>query len=142
MKDLQQIEKALTLHSDYEGTPGKGNYLKKMDLLAANYTGSLSQKVSKLLDDYYNHVGVKNLDEALERLKNNKPINLTKIKHDTNGNPRYIVHFTAIDEDYQTAINKAKAIGGKKHNTKERGRCVVFKSVYNKQNLIEQINKL
>ena len=69
MNNVKQIEEALKLHTDYKGKPSNGNYLKKMDVLAMNYKGSLSQKVSGLLNDYYRHVGVKNLDEALKRLK-------------------------------------------------------------------------
>ena len=40
-----------------------------MDRLAAGYSGSLSQKLCKLLDDYFKAVGVLNLDEAMIRLR-------------------------------------------------------------------------
>jgi hypothetical protein len=62
------IEQALRLHIDYKGIPSNGKYLEIMDRLAAGYSGSLSQKVSRLLADYYQKVGVSNLDEAINRL--------------------------------------------------------------------------
>jgi len=67
MKDL--IERALKLHINYKNIPSNGKYLKIMDSLTCNYIGAPSIRVSKLLDDYYNFVGVKNLSEALERLR-------------------------------------------------------------------------
>lgn len=66
---IENVENALRLHINYLGKPSNGRYLKAMDELAVGYSGSLSQKVSKLLDDYYKEVGVLNLDEALLRLR-------------------------------------------------------------------------
>lgn len=74
---IQRIEKALTLHLNYrmrldakginEPKP-RGSYLNTMDMLAWHYSGSKSQKVSKLLDEYYKAVNVVDLDAAIERL--------------------------------------------------------------------------
>jgi hypothetical protein len=71
---------------------------------------------------------------------------LTKIKNDVNGNPRYVVHFLeligtekgSVLEKYQIALKKAKTIGGKKYNNKSYGGGIVFQS-YNTKNLIEKI---
>ncbi len=70
MIDIKEIERALKLHISYKGIPSNGKYLEIMDSLTYNYTGAPGIKVSKLLDDYYKTVGVKNLDEALNRLRN------------------------------------------------------------------------
>lgn len=64
-----EIEKALRLHINYKGIPSNGKYLKIMDKLAWCYSGSPAEKVSRLCDEYYEIVGVNNLDEALERLR-------------------------------------------------------------------------
>ena len=72
---------------------------------------------------------------------NNPVVDLTKINRDTNGNPRYVVHFLTIDRDYETAIKKAKAIGGKKYHNKQYGGGIVFQS-YNVQELKEKISRL
>lgn len=69
MRNIHEIERALKLHINYKGIPSNGVYLKLMDQLTYNYTGAPGIRVSKLLDDYYNFVGVLNLDEALKRLK-------------------------------------------------------------------------
>lgn len=68
----------------------------------------------------------------------------TKIKHDVNGNPRYVVHFLAfiteadrkciegginyVSDLYERALRKARLIGGKKHHTKGYGGGIVFQS--------------
>jgi len=69
MININEIERALKLHINYKNIPSDGRYLKIMDSLTYNYTGAAGIRVSKLLDDYYNFVGVKNLNEALERLR-------------------------------------------------------------------------
>jgi hypothetical protein len=65
---IKEIERALTYHSNYNGDT-TDRYLAIMDRLAGCYSGSKSQKVSKLLDDYYKAVGVESLSEAIARLK-------------------------------------------------------------------------
>jgi len=66
---------------------------------------------------------------------------LTKTNNDANGNPRYIVHFLQIDNDYDKAVKKANTIGGRKHHTKAYGGGIIFQS-YNVQNLVNRINEL
>ena len=67
--NINKIEQALRLHIDYKGKPSNGEYLEIMDKEAILYSGSLGEKVSKLLNDYYKKVNVSNLDEALEILR-------------------------------------------------------------------------
>ena len=67
---IREIEEAIPHHINYNN-PNRinGRYLKIMDRLAISYTGAPGIRVSKLLDDYYKVVGVNNLDEAINRLK-------------------------------------------------------------------------
>ena len=51
-----------------------------------------------------------------------------RIKNDSNGNPRYVVHFLSIAPTYDEAIEKARKIGGKKYKAKWFGGGLVFKS--------------
>lgn len=90
---------------------------------------------------------------------------LTRIKNDINGNPRYVVHFLELirDDEYQdrkhelsaqrhpntdvlnslyaTALKKAKKIGGRKFHNKQFGGGIVFQS-YNTPYLIKSINEI
>jgi hypothetical protein len=66
---------------------------------------------------------------------------LTRINNDINGNPRYVVHFLEIDNDYQTAVKKANKIGGRKYHTKSYGGGIVFQS-YNTTDLIKDIKEI
>jgi len=65
----------------------------------------------------------------------------TKITPDTYGNPRYVVHFLDIADNYQNAIHLAKKIGGRKYHTKTYGGGIVFQS-YNIKETERQITKL
>lgn len=85
--EIINIEKALTHHINYKvdfggipvnltGVPmmpyspnSSSNYLRVLDYISMNNKGSSSQKLSYTLDLYFNHVGVSNLREALQRLK-------------------------------------------------------------------------
>ena len=51
-----------------------------------------------------------------------------RIKNDSNGNPRYVIHFSAIDANYEEALARAKKIGGKAFKAKWFGGGLVFKS--------------
>jgi hypothetical protein len=65
---------------------------------------------------------------------------ITRIKNDTNGNPRRVVHFLAFttDEDrkasmtihelYEVALFRAKRFGGRKFHNKQYGGGIVFQS--------------
>lgn len=44
------------------------------------------------------------------------------------GNPRYVVHFLVLAEDYETAIKLAKKIGGKKYTAKWFGGGIIFET--------------
>jgi len=81
-----------------------------------------------------------------EQLEN---INLTRVKNDVYGNPRYVLHFLDIlnkeeqaflpfAKKYEYALKKAKLIGGRKFHNKQYGGGIVFQS-YNTDNLKENI---
>ena len=80
----------------------------------------------------------------------------TRVKNDTNGNPRFVCHFLAftISEDlagymgmdkitqkYNLALQRAKGLGGRKFHNKQYGGGIVFTS-YNTRELCEKINAL
>ena len=80
------------------------------------------------------------------------PLSLTRIKNDTNGNPRYVAHFLAIDvhgwqsniglsDRYSIAVSLAKRIGGKRFHNKQFGGGIVFQS-YCTGELMESINRI
>jgi len=78
----------------------------------------------------------------------------TRINNNTNGNPRYVIHFLrlltadekwntpmSIDQKYTLALKKAKTLGGKKYSNKAYGGGIAFES-YNIENLINRLNNL
>jgi hypothetical protein len=76
-----------------------------------------------------------------EKAKGVTADDFTRVSNDSNGNPRYVIHFLKIADDYDTALFRAKKIGGRKFNNKQYGGGIVFQS-YNLDNTCEQINDL
>ena len=80
-----------------------------------------------------------------------KPSHFTRIDNDTNGNPRYVCHYTHlsspvdrdadISERYTLALARARSIGGRKFHNKQYGGGIVFQS-YNLQDTCNRIHKL
>lgn len=76
--------------------------------------------------------------ESILRLSNGEEVVFTRIDNDVNGNPRYVCHFSnindglewgsSINDRYSSAITKAKAFGGKRYHTKNYGGGIVFQS--------------
>lgn len=77
--------------------------------------------------------------------------NFKQIKHNINGNPRYVIHFlnflnseeqkTNVKDGYVLALKKAKTIGGRKFHNKQFGGGIVF-APSNLQYLVNSINNL
>lgn len=85
-------------------------------------------------------------------------IEFTRIKNDTNGNPRYVCHFLdfidaktaaehyeefglrAISRMYELALSRSRQFGGRKFHNKQYGGGIVFQS-YNIGDLGEKIEK-
>lgn len=63
---------------------------------------------------------------------------LDRINNDTYGNPRYVIHFLAIADDYGRACMLANQIGGRKYHTKSYGGGIAFQS-YNNDDLSDKI---
>lgn len=81
-----------------------------------------------------------------------QPTDFTKIKHDVNGNPRYVCHFLHLDvhgyqsniglsERYAIAVALANTLGGKKFHNKQYGGGIVFQS-YSLPELCNRINEI
>ena len=81
-----------------------------------------------------------------------QPSDFTKIKHDVNGNPRYVCHFLHLDvhgyqsniglsERYAIAVVLANTLGGKKFHNKQYGGGIVFQC-YSLPDLCKRINEI
>jgi hypothetical protein len=82
-------------------------------------------------------------------------IDFLRVKNDTNGNPRYVCHYSeliknsesyfitglSISDRYNVALNRAKKIGGRKFHNKQYGGGIVFQS-YNIQDTEKDILEL
>lgn len=96
-----------------------------------------------------------------------KEIEITKVGHDVNGNPRRVVHFLNVINDsdrkradelqntvtpfqfssshlYDIAVFKARKLGGRKYHTKKYGGGIVFQSYSNQevQDLCERLQNM
>ena len=82
---------------------------------------------------------------------NGKSYQFERVNNDVNGNPRYVIHFTAFLRDgereimsfghcYVLALGRAKSIGGKSYTGKEYGGGIVLQS-YNLKDTARQIEK-
>lgn len=68
-----------------------------------------------------------------------KTEDFTRVNNDVYGNPRYVLHYLNIADNYLTACNVASTIGGKKFNNSQFGGGVVFQS-YNLKDTIDNIH--
>lgn len=71
------------------------------------------------------------IKEARTILLNSIDINqndFLRIDSDYYGNPRYVLHFLNINNDYNRALYLTKSIGGKKYHNKSYGGGIVFQS--------------
>lgn len=79
-----------------------------------------------------------------KRIGNVSANDFTRINNDTAGNPRYVIHWTAVANTYPAAVKIANKIGGKKFHTKTYGGGIVIQS-YNidatAKRLSEEISK-
>jgi hypothetical protein len=68
-------------------------------------------------------------------------ITFYQINNDYYGNPRYVVHFLALSDDYENAIKLAKKIGGKKYRAKWFGGGIVFET-FSPNDIATRINAI
>jgi hypothetical protein len=62
----------------------------------------------------------------------------TQINNDSNGNPRYVVHYLQLADNYDRALYLSRQLGGRKFHNKQYGGGIVFQS-YNTRILGEKI---
>jgi hypothetical protein len=55
-------------------------------------------------------------------------VGVYRVNNCVNGNPRYVLHFMYIADDYEDAIQISKKIGGKKYRGRDFGGGIVFTS--------------
>lgn len=67
-----------------------------------------------------------------------KEVEYKKISNCVYGNPRYAIHFLQIDDDYLTALNKSRSIGGKKSRAKDLPGFIIISSY----NLASDLNQI
>lgn len=53
---------------------------------------------------------------------------MQRVDNDVNGNPRYVLHFLAFDNDYATAKEIANSLGWSVYRAKSHGGCFVGQS--------------
>jgi hypothetical protein len=102
------------------------------------------EPTKKLADEILAHI-------AEETSNKVKPSHFTRIDNDTNGNPRYVCHYTHlsspvdrdadISERYTLALARARSIGGKKFHNKQYGGGIVFQT-YSLPDTCDSINKI
>ena len=66
--------------------------------------------------------------------------NFYRVKHDVNGNPRYVIHWLAFGSDYDTAKQTANSLGFSVYRGRDFGGGFVGQS-YNIENTAENIIK-
>ena len=65
----------------------------------------------------------------------------TRINNDTNGNPRYVVHYLQMAETYERALYLSRQLGGRKFHNKQYGGGIAFQS-YNTEYLAQRIAQI
>lgn len=65
----------------------------------------------------------------------------TRINNDTNGNPRYVVHYLQMADTYERALYLGRQLGGRKFHNKQYGGGIAFQS-YNTDKLAERIAQI
>ena len=55
-------------------------------------------------------------------------VEVFRVENDVNGNPRDVIHFLDLSENYNDSLCKARKIGGKKYRAKWFGGGIVFSS--------------
>jgi len=84
--------------------------------------------------------GHKDAARAIDTHAKTEKLEFTKIRHDCNGNPRYVCHFLNLNtraeldnnpgtsEKYAIAIKRANSIGGRRFHNKQYGGGILFQS--------------
>jgi hypothetical protein len=65
----------------------------------------------------------------------------TRINNDTNGNPRFVVHYLQLADTYERALYLGRQLGGRKFHNKQYGGGISF-TTYNTDKLAESISQI
>ena len=71
---------------------------------------------------------------------NGQKISYWRIENTLNGNPRYVIHYLDIADNFDDALRISREVGGKKYRAKWFGGGIVISS-YNLQDDLERIIK-
>jgi len=85
-------------------------------------------KVTKVLQQVRGKSGVFKGYKKIGKIGNITEKDFLRIDNDTYGNPRYVIHWTALGNSYEGALKIARKIGGKKYHNKKYGGGIVFQS--------------
>ena len=64
----------------------------------------------------------------------------TRVNNDINGNPRFVIHYLQLADNYDRALYLSRQLGGRKFHNKQYGGGIAFQS-YNTEILAERIAK-
>jgi hypothetical protein len=65
----------------------------------------------------------------------------TRVNNDINGNPRYVIHYLQLADNYDRALYLSRQLGGRKFHNKQYGGGIAFQS-YNTEILAESIAQI
>ena len=65
----------------------------------------------------------------------------TRVNNDNNGNPRYVIHYLQLADNYERALYLSRQLGGRKFHNKQYGGGIAFQS-YNTEILAERIAQI
>jgi len=65
----------------------------------------------------------------------------TRINNDTNGNPRFVIHYLQLADSYDRALYLSRKLGGRKFHNKKYGGGIAFQS-YNTEDLKKRIEQI
>ena len=71
-------------------------------------------------------------------LSNGREVTVHQVTNDTNGNPRYVIHYLTIAGSYSDALNVIRKIGGRVYTAKWYGGGLVF-STYTLEQTLEEL---
>lgn len=65
----------------------------------------------------------------------------TRVNNDINGNPRFVIHYLQLADNYDRALYLSRQLGGRKFHNKQYGGGIAFQS-YNTEILAERIAQI
>ena len=68
------------------------------------------------------------MNKEIHTDKKGNKIECYRVNNDTNGNPRYVIHYLDLHNDYNEALKISRKFGGKVYRGKDFGGGIVFQS--------------